>query len=35
MNGLLESILVSALMVAVEMLLRALLRHFRTIPIAI
>ena len=35
MNGLLESILVSALMVAVEMLVRALLRHFNPIPLAV
>jgi hypothetical protein len=35
MNGLLESILLSALMVAVEMLVRALLRHLRAVPIAV
>jgi hypothetical protein len=35
MNGLLESILVSALMVAMELLMRALIRHFRPIPLAV
>ena len=35
MNGLLESILVSALMVAMEMLIRALFRQFRTVPLPV